>query len=112
MWSWLAFSGWFRSHCLEAYQGRVVNIHPALLPRYGGKGMYGNHVHQAVIESGDTESGITIHHVNQAYDEGDIIFQATCRWNRVILPSTLAARIHELEYKHFPSGCDELLNKL
>lgn len=97
---------------LETFQGRVVNIHPALLPRYGGKGMYGKYVHQAVIESGDTESGITIHHVNQAYDDGDTIFQATCPVEPGDTPETLAARIHALEYKHFPVVVTKLLEQL
>jgi phosphoribosylglycinamide formyltransferase-1 len=97
---------------LEAYQGRVVNIHPALLPKYGGKGMYGHHVHKAVLRNREVESGITIHYVNHAYDEGDIIFQATCRVESNDTPDTLAERIHELEYQHFPRVIEGLLNKL
>ncbi|MHC1706489.1 MAG: phosphoribosylglycinamide formyltransferase [Bacteroidales bacterium] len=89
-------------YLLKAYPGKIINIHPALLPDYGGKGMYGHHVHEAVIASGDTSSGISIHYVNEHYDEGNIIFQALCP----VLPDdtaeTLAARIHELEYKFFP----------
>lgn len=96
---------------LDAFRGRVVNIHPALLPRYGGKGMYGNRVHQSVIASGDRESGITIHYVNQEYDEGDIIFQVTCPVKRDDTPETLASRIHALEYKHFPAVIETLLDK-
>ncbi len=96
---------------LETYQGRVVNIHPALLPEYGGKGMYGNHVHEAVIASGDPESGITIHHVNMKYDEGDIIFQARCPVEEDDTPDTLASRIHALEYEYFPVVVEELLNQ-
>ena len=89
----------------------VVNIHPALLPKYGGKGMYGTNVHKVVLASKDKESGITIHHVNQNYDEGDIIFQATCPILPNDTPDTLAARIHELEYQHYPRVIEELLLK-
>jgi phosphoribosylglycinamide formyltransferase 1 len=97
---------------LESYHGRIVNIHPALLPRYGGRGMYGMHVHEAVLASGDLKSGITIHHVNPSYDEGDIIFQATCTVMPGDTPETLAKRIHELEYRHFPPVVEELLQQL
>ena len=87
----------------------VVNIHPALLPKYGGKGMYGLNVHQAVLASKDKESGITIHRVNPNYDEGDIIYQATCPVVRGDTPETLAARVHELEYLHYPRVIEEVL---
>jgi phosphoribosylglycinamide formyltransferase-1 len=87
----------------------VVNIHPALLPKYGGKGMYGMNVHKAVLSSKDKESGITIHRVNQNYDEGDIIFQATCPIVSGDTTETLAARIHELEHQHYPRIIEELL---
>lgn len=97
---------------LMEYQGKIVNIHPALLPLYGGKGMYGDRVHRAVIENGEKESGITIHQVNQAYDEGDIIFQATCPVKENDTPALLAKRIHELEYKHFPRVVEEVLKEL
>jgi phosphoribosylglycinamide formyltransferase-1 len=100
------------SQLLKAYEGRVINIHPALLPKYGGKGMYGNQVHQAVIESGDSQSGITIHQVNQAYDEGAVIFQATCPVEKNDTPESLASKVHSLEYSHFPVVVEELLNKL
>jgi phosphoribosylglycinamide formyltransferase-1 len=103
---WLVPSG-----LLDAYRGRVVNIHPALLPKWGGKGMYGRYVHEAVIASGDKESGITIHHVNQAYDEGDVIFQARCSVKGDDTPETLAERIHALEYRHFPEVVERLLNQ-
>ena len=94
---------------LKAFEGKIINIHPALLPKYGGKGMYGKRVHQSVIESGDTESGITIHHVNQHYDEGNIIFQARCRVDRDDTPELLAKKIHNLEYEHFPKVVENLL---
>ena len=87
----------------------VVNIHPALLPKYGGKGMFGANVHKAVLASKDKESGITIHRVNQDYDKGDIIFQTTCPIMPGDTPETLAARIHELEYQHYPRVIEEIL---
>jgi len=87
----------------------VINIHPALLPKYGGKGMYGANVHKAVLASKDKESGITIHQVNQDYDKGRIIFQATCPILPKDTPETLAARIHELEYQHYPRVIEEVL---
>ena len=87
---------------LEAFPGRIVNIHPALLPKYGGKGMYGQKVHEAVIKAGDRESGISIHYVNEHYDEGDIIFQARCPVMPDDTAESLAGRIHELEYEHYP----------
>jgi len=87
----------------------VINIHPALLPKYGGKGMYGANVHKAVLASKDKESGITIHQVNQDYDKGKIIFQATCPIMPKDTPDTLAARIHELEHQHYPRVIEEVL---
>lgn len=89
----------------------VVNIHPALLPKYGGKGMYGMAVHKAVLAAKEAESGITIHLVNQEYDKGDIVFQAKCPVLPGDTPETLAARIHELEYQHYPRVIEELLMK-
>jgi phosphoribosylglycinamide formyltransferase-1 len=89
----------------------VVNIHPALLPKYGGKGMYGMNVHKAVLAKKDKESGITIHLVNQDYDKGDIIFQATCPVLPKDTPETLAERIHELEHLHYPRVIEEILLK-
>jgi phosphoribosylglycinamide formyltransferase-1 len=94
---------------LQTFQGRIINIHPALLPKYGGKGMYGRHVHEAVLASGDKESGISIHYVNEVYDEGRIIFQARCRVEPGDTPETLAARIHQLEHLHYPLIIEELL---
>jgi len=84
-----------------AYAGKMVNIHPALLPNYGGKGMYGAHVHKAVIAAGEKESGITIHLVNDHYDEGGILFQAKCTIEPNETPESLAAKIHVLEHQHF-----------
>jgi phosphoribosylglycinamide formyltransferase-1 len=89
----------------------VVNIHPALLPKYGGKGMYGANVHKIVLASKDKESGITIHRVNQDYDKGDVIFQTTCPIIPGDTPETLADRIHELEHQHYARVIEELLLK-
>lgn len=94
---------------LKEFEGRIINIHPALLPAYGGKGMYGDRVHRAVIRNGDTESGITIHHVNQHYDSGDIIFQARCRVEPSDTPETLATKVHELEYRYYPEIIGEMI---
>ncbi|MBL7744411.1 MAG: phosphoribosylglycinamide formyltransferase [Chitinophagaceae bacterium] len=87
---------------IKMYPGRIINIHPALLPKYGGKGMYGHHVHAAVIAAGEKESGITIHYVDEHYDNGDIIFQAKCPVLSHDTPDSLAQRIHQLEHEHFP----------
>ncbi len=97
---------------LERYERRIINIHPALLPGYGGKGMYGENVHQAVIANHEKESGITIHYVNRLYDEGDIIFQARCRVEPSDTPDSLALRVHALEYEHFPPVIETLIRKL
>ncbi|HHU97217.1 MAG TPA: phosphoribosylglycinamide formyltransferase [Petrimonas sp.] len=87
---------------LEAYPDRILNIHPALLPKHGGKGMYGDRVHRAVVDAGDTESGITIHYVNEHYDEGAILFQARCQVLPTDSADDVAQKVHELEYLHFP----------
>ena len=97
---------------LSAFGKRIINIHPALLPKYGGKGMFGHHVHQAVIHSGDAESGITIHYVNEKYDDGDIIFQAWCPVKKSDTPESLAAKIHDLEYIHFPVIIQKVIDTL
>lgn len=96
---------------ISAYSNRIINIHPALLPKYGGRGMYGHHVHQAVVNSGDKESGITIHLVNENYDEGSIIFQAKCPVNTGDSADDVAARVHELEYTHYPEIISQVLKK-
>ena len=87
---------------LEAYPHKIINIHPALLPKFGGKGMYGQKVHEAVVAAGEKESGITIHYINEYYDEGDIVFQATCAVLADDGADDVARKVHELEYKHFP----------
>ena len=96
---------------VKAYPGAIVNIHPALLPKYGGKGMYGAKVHEAVIANREPESGITIHYVNEKYDDGNIIFQAKCPVSDNETPESLAAKIHQLEYDHFPRVIEEVINK-
>lgn len=93
---------------VEAYPNKIINIHPALLPKFGGKGMYGQHVHQAVADAGETESGITIHYVNGNYDEGNIIFQAKCPILPTDTPDMIAEKVHALEYEHFPRIISEL----
>lgn len=95
----------------EAFPDKIMNIHPALLPNFGGKGMYGDHVHTAVINSGEKFSGITIHIVNDNYDEGRTVFQATCPVSENDTPESLASKVHALEYEHFPRVIDEILRK-
>ena len=97
---------------IKAFSQRIINIHPALLPKYGGKGMYGKIVHEAVISSGENESGISIHMVNEKYDEGGIIFQARCRIDPGETPDSLAQKVHELEYKHYPEVIAGVLERL
>ena len=96
---------------IDRFPNRIINIHPALLPAYGGKGMYGHHVHEAVIAAGEKESGITIHYVNDHYDQGAIIFQAKCPVLPTDTPDDLAARVHELEYRYFPQIIEETILK-
>ncbi|MDR0976596.1 MAG: phosphoribosylglycinamide formyltransferase [Prevotellaceae bacterium] len=100
------------SELVREYHCRMVNIHPSLLPKYGGQGMYGDRVHEAVIAAGEAESGITIHYVNDEYDKGDIIFQATCPVLPGDTPHDLAQRIHELEHQHYPAVIEKLLESL
>lgn len=95
---------------LKSYPNKVVNIHPALLPNYGGKGMYGSFVHEAVINANEKESGISIHFVNEKYDEGEIVFQTRCTIEKNETPDSLAAKIHALEHKHFPKVIGKILN--
>lgn len=88
---------------------KIINIHPALLPKYGGRGMYGMKVHSAVVENKDPESGITIHFVNEVYDDGEIIFQAKCPVDGADTPEMVAAKVHQLEYKYFPAIIEKVL---
>ena len=89
-------------YLVEAFPDRIINIHPALLPKYGGKGFYGMKVHESVKDSGDRETGITIHIVNAHYDEGRVLFQGRCPVEETDTPDTIAAKVHQLEYKHYP----------
>ncbi len=95
---------------VKAFPNKIVNIHPSLLPKYGGTGMYGSHVHKAVIQNKETESGITVHFVNEEYDKGKIILQAKCAVDTNETPETLALKIHDLEYNYFPKAIETLLN--
>ncbi len=95
---------------IQAYPQKIVNIHPALLPKYGGKGMYGHFVHEAVIANKEKESGISIHLVDELYDHGKVVFQASCEVKPDDTPDTLAQRIHELEHKHFATVIETLLS--
>ena len=97
---------------LEAYPQAIMNIHPSLLPKFGGKGMYGSRVHQAVLESGEAESGITIHYIDGNYDEGDVILQARCPVMPDDTPDTLATRVHQLEYEYYPKVIEGILLNL
>jgi phosphoribosylglycinamide formyltransferase-1 len=109
---WIILAGflWKVPHALvTAFPRRIVNIHPALLPKYGGKGMYGGYVHQAVLNAGEVESGITIHYVDEKYDNGDVIFQTACPVLEGDTPEMLAGRIHQLEHLHYPRVIEKLV---
>ncbi len=97
---------------LHVYPGRIINIHPSLLPKFGGKGMYGNRVHEAVLAAGEVESGITIHYINEHYDEGDVIRQVRCLVLPEDTPEELACRIHALEYEVYPEVIEQLLSEI
>ena len=97
---------------VDSYPNRVINIHPSLLPKYGGKGMYGSNIHKAVIEDKETESGISIHFVNQNYDEGEIILQEKCTLSINETVETLTKKIHKLEHSYFPGAIERTLKKL
>lgn len=109
---WVILAGFLLKIPVEltrAFPDRMVNIHPALLPKYGGKGMYGMHVHEAVKAAGDKETGITIHLVNKNYDEGRIVFQASTALSDSDTPESIAEKVHALEHKHFPEVIASLL---
>tara|TARA_R110002012_G_scaffold320297_3_gene543174 strand:- start:86010 stop:86513 length:504 start_codon:yes stop_codon:yes gene_type:complete len=109
---WVILAGFLLKIPVEltrAFPDRMVNIHPALLPKYGGKGMYGSFVHEAVKAAGDTETGITIHLVNENYDEGRIVFQASTPLTLDDTPDSIAQKVHALEHKHFPEVIERLL---
>ena len=97
---------------VSAFPQRIVNLHPSLLPKFGGKGMYGMHVHKAVVEAGETQTGITVHFVNEDYDEGAIIAQYSCPVFKYDTPETVAEKIHELEKKHFVLTVLEVLMQI
>ena len=94
---------------IATYPSRIINIHPSLLPKYGGRGMYGMYVHEAVVAAKEQQTGITIHYVNEQYDEGTIIFQASCAVSPTDTPEDVAKRVHELEYAYFPCVIENLL---
>ena len=97
------------SNLVEAFPDRIVNIHPALLPKFGGKGMYGMRVHEAVVQAGEKESGITIHLVNHRYDEGQVIFQAACSLSPTDTPEIVSHKVQQLEHRHFPRVIEQLI---
>jgi phosphoribosylglycinamide formyltransferase-1 len=97
---------------LKTYNKRIINIHPALLPKYGGHGMYGMRVHEAVVENHETETGITIHYVNEIYDKGEIIFQAKCKVEPYDTAETVAEKVHKIEHEYFPKIINEVLGKI
>lgn len=108
---WIVLAGFLLKipqNLIDAFGGRIVNIHPALLPKYGGKGMYGDRVHQAVVAAGELESGITIHYVNEHYDEGTIILQVKCEVKSEDTADDVANKVHALEYEHFPKVLEQL----
>ena len=102
--SWIVLAGFLwliPEYLVDMFHNRMINIHPALLPSYGGKGMYGKHVHEAVVANQESFSGITIHLVNKNYDEGEILFQAKCELEKSDTPETVAAKVLKLEHSHF-----------
>ena len=105
------FLAYIPKSIVKAYEGCIVNIHPSLLPKYGGKGMWGHHVHEAVIAGHEIVSGITIHHVTETVDNGNIIFQAQCEVLPNDTPDSLANRIHLLEHEHYPRIVEKLARK-
>lgn len=109
---WIILAGYLLlipPEIIQAYTNKIVNIHPALLPNYGGQGLYGMNVHKAVISNKETESGISIHYVNEKYDEGNIIFQAKCNITETDDAESLAEKIHLLEYEYFPKVIESLI---
>lgn len=101
----------FPSDIINKYPESIINIHPALLPKYGGKGMYGMNVHNAILENKEKETGITIHYVNEHYDEGGIIFQQSVNIEDCITPEEIATKVQELEHKYFPLTIEKLITK-
>jgi phosphoribosylglycinamide formyltransferase 1 len=113
--SWVVLAGFLwmiPENLIKAFPCRIINIHPALLPSYGGKGMYGIHVHTAVHKAREKESGISIHLVNEKYDEGEIVFQAKCVLDENDTPESIAAKVLKLEHEHFPKVIEKLIRKV
>ena len=111
---WIILAGFllkFPQKITAAYPKKIINIHPALLPKYGGKGMYGMHIHRAIVENKEKETGITIHFVNENYDEGAIVFQQSIILTGEETPEVVATKIHELEYKYFPEVIEKLMKE-
>ena len=111
---WIVLAGFllkFPENIIQSFPDKIINIHPALLPKFGGKGMYGMNVHRAVIENKEVETGITIHFVNENYDEGNIIFQKSLPLSINETPESVAAKIHELEQRYFPEIIEKLINQ-
>lgn len=111
--NWIILAGFLwlvPEYLIDAFQSRILNIHPALLPKYGGKGMYGVRVHQAVIDNNEKQSGITIHVIDREYDKGKIVFQDTCPVLPEDTPESLAKRVHQLEYEHYPKVIEKMLS--
>lgn len=100
----------FPADIVQQFPNKIINIHPALLPKYGGKGMYGSFVHEAVVANNETETGISIHYVSELYDEGAVIFQAKTSVAENDTPDDVAQKVHQLEYEHFPKVIEKLLN--
>jgi phosphoribosylglycinamide formyltransferase-1 len=110
--SWIILAGFLwliPENLVKMFPDHIINIHPALLPKYGGKGMFGMHVHRAVVEAAEAETGISIHMVNPVYDEGTILFQAKCSIEKLDKPEDVARKVQELEHKHFPSVIETLV---
>lgn len=110
---WIVLAGFLLmvpQNIISYRENRIINIHPALLPKFGGKGMYGMNVHKAVIDSGEHQSGITIHFVNSNYDEGNVVFQAICEVTSDDTPETLAQKVHELEHKYFAEVISQMVS--
>jgi phosphoribosylglycinamide formyltransferase-1 len=101
----------FPQNIIQSFPDKIINIHPALLPKFGGKGMYGMNVHRAVLENKEVETGITIHFVNENYDEGSIIFQKSVPLLTDETPESVAAKVHELEQRYFPEIIEKLIHQ-
>lgn len=111
---WIVFAGFLSiipEQIIETYNGRIINIHPSLLPKYGGQGMWGHHVHEAVWANHETETGITIHQVSNKIDGGEILFQAKCEITSDDTPTTIASKVHQLEYEHYSKVIRSLIEK-